>query len=183
MARAFHLQDDAVEKLLHEDAAFHEVTIDGARGESGGEAIPPRPNGKASSFALNQDRIKALTEETHEVISMLSAVMADPEEAAPAQPERAPAVPHDEFVSSLPWLSGLDVRYHAAILTLARQDEIPNTDFDAIAAKYHLLPDDLMNAVNTWSDEALGDFLLERGENVRIYRALLPDITSLPVAA
>lgn len=182
MARAFDLDADAVEKLLREDEAFREVSIDGGRGKSSGEAIPARPTEQPAAFALDHDRIKALTQETHEVISMLSVVMAEPDEAPFAAPEPVATAPV-EAPASIAWLTGLDVRYHSAVLTLVRHDELTTADFDALAAKHHLMPDDLLNAVNTWADETLGDFLLERGENLRIFRALLPDTAELPIAA
>jgi len=180
IARAFELNPDSVEKLLREDEAFREVTVAGAgRGGTRGEPIPTRPE-EPAIFTLNQDRIKTLTQETQEVISLLSIVMAEPEEM-PSPPSaafsplaRSPAVE---------WLNELEARYHAAVLSLVRYDEITTNDFDCIAADHHLMPDDLFNAVNTWADETLGDFLLDRGENVRIVRGLLPDVAVLPVAA
>ena len=54
---------------------------------------------------------------------------------------------------------------------------------DRIAVEAHLTPEDLLNNVNAWSDEALGDFLFERKENVRIYRNLLPDAAMVAIAA
>ena len=57
-------------------------------------------------------------------------------------------------------------------------------DFDALATKHHLMPDDLLNTINTWADEALGDFLLERGENLRKYpHAAAKLAAELPIAA
>lgn len=182
MARAFDLDADAVEKLLREDEAFREVTIEGGRGKQSGETIPVRPTEQPAAFALDHDRIKALTQETHEVISMLSVVMAEPDEAPVAAPVSVATAPV-EMSAPIAWLTGLDARYHSAVLTLVRHDELTTADFDALAAKHHLMPDDLLNAVNTWSDETLGDFLLERGENLRIFRALLPDTAELPIAA
>jgi uncharacterized tellurite resistance protein B-like protein len=182
IARALHLDDDAVEKLLREDAAFGEVTIEGARGESRGETIPARPSKKPAGFALDLDRIKALTQETREVISMLSVVMTDAEETTPAASQQIAVAPMEPS-EPVAWLVGLDKRYHAALLTLVSHDEISTADFDAIAAKHHLLPDDLLNSVNTWADETLGDFLLEPGENVRIFRNLLPEAAELEFAA
>lgn len=158
------------------------MTVEGARGEPGGEAIPARSVQKPATFTLNHDRIKALTEETHEVISMLSVVMTDPEETTAVPHEQVAPAPA-ETSAPVAWLDGLDERYHAAVLTLVRHDELSTADFDALAAKHHLLPDDLLNTVNTWADESLGDFLLERGENVRIFRALLPETADLPIAA
>jgi len=182
MARAFDLDADAVEKLLREDEAFREVTVAGPeRGRARGEEIPARPMDAPVAFALNQDRIKALTQETHEVISLLSVVMAEPEAAPCPSPSPPPAAPVES--ASIKWLNGLETRYHAAVLFLVRHDEITTNDFDCLAADHHLMPDDLFNAVNTWADEILGDFLLERGENVRIFRNLLPELAALPIAA
>jgi uncharacterized tellurite resistance protein B-like protein len=181
MARAFDLDPRSVEKLLRDDEAFREVSVAGAGSKVSGEAIPARPQAQPASFALDHDRIKALTQETHEVISMLSVVMAEADEAPSAAP--LPAATAVTPIEPTPWLEGLDARYHSAVLTLVRHDELTTADFDALAAKHHLMPDDLFNAVNTWADETLGDFLLERGENVRIFRTLLPDIAEHPIAA
>lgn len=181
IARSFELNPDSVEKLLREDEAFREVTVARPeRGRTRGEAIPARQLQAPTVFALNQDRIKALTQETQEIISLLSVVMTEPEEA-PCFPSSA--LPRQANPASVEWLEGMEPRYHAAVLSLVRHDEITTNDFDCIATDHHLMPDDLLNAVNTWADEALGDFLLERGENVRIFRSLLPDVAALSVAA
>jgi tellurite resistance protein len=181
LARAFELNPDSVEKLLREDEAFREVTVAGPeRDRARGEAIPARPVQEPRIFALNQDRIKTLTQETQEVISLLSVVMAEPEEAPCPLPS---ALPPQANSASVEWLNGMEPRYHASVLKLVRHDEITTNDFDCIATDHHLMPDDLFNAVNTWADERLGDFLLERGENIRIFRSLLPDVAALPVAA
>lgn len=181
IARAFQINADLVEKMLREDEAFREVTVAGSEeGGRRGEPIPARPAEKPVAFTLNQDRIKELTQETREVISMLSVVMAEPEEA-PCPP--SPASPQRAAPALVEWLEGLDARYHGAVLALVRHDAITVNDFDCIATEHHLMPDDLFNAVNTWADEALGDFLLDRGENIRIFRSLLPEAATLSLAA
>jgi tellurite resistance protein len=181
MARSFGLDADAAETLLREDESFCEVTIASATpSRAGGEKIPIRPSGRAAAFVLNEERIHALTQETREVISMLSVVMSDAEEVpcAPAAVARETSVtPQHE------WLTGLDERYRAAVVALISRDEITPGDFDCLSADNHLMPDDLFNAVNTWSDEVLGDFLLERGENITIFRSLLPESAAVKVAA
>ncbi|HEV2045645.1 MAG TPA: TerB N-terminal domain-containing protein [Chthoniobacterales bacterium] len=182
ISRSFQLDADAAEKVLREDEAFREVAIaPGKRGSARGEPIPTRNVRKPASFALNQDRIKILTEETHEVISLLSSVMAEPEttSTSPIIVSRS----QEPSLESVEWLSSLEERYHAAVLELVRHDQITTADFDRLAADQHLLPDDLFNAVNAWSDETLGDFLLERGANIRIYRSLVPEPAALSVAA
>ena len=180
MARAFGLDANTVEILLREDEAFREVTVAGAeRSSSPGEKIPLRPS-STPVFALNQDRINALTQETKEVISMLSVVMTDEDEIPCAPPTPPPAV---SVPARVDWLNGLNPRYHSAVLSLVQRDEITTSDFDCLAADHHLIPDDLFNTVNTWADDVLGDFLLERGENVRVFRSLLPEAAALPIAA
>jgi hypothetical protein len=180
IARAFALDAHGVEALLREDEAFREVAIEGAEPGRSGETIPKRPGEKPDAFALDQERIRALTQETQEVISLLSGVMAEPD-AADAKP--SPEAARSELSEAVEWLQGLDARYHAAVLQIVDHDEITTSDFDAIASRNHLMPDDLFDAVNTWADETLGDFLLERGENIRVFRDLLPETSEIPIAA
>jgi tellurite resistance protein len=181
IARSFGLNADAVEIIFREDEAFREITVASAtRDHTRGEKIPGRPTDRTAAFALDEHRIRALTEETREVISMLSVVMSDAEEV-PCAPPTAGAVtpaPHQHE-----WLNGLDARYRGAVVALMSRDEITPGDFDCLAADSHLIPDDLFNAVNTWSDEVLGDFLLERRENITIFRSLLPEAAAIKVAA
>ena len=178
IARAFALDGDAVERLLREDETFREVTVAARSVGRREESIPQRSQAK-TAFALNDDKIKALTEETREVISLLSVVMADPSETL------SPATTTKSQASTTPieWLNGLDERYQPPVLKLIRFDEVTTQDFDRIAVEAHLTPEDLLNNVNAWSDEALGDFLFERKENVRIYRNLLPDAAMVAIAA
>jgi uncharacterized tellurite resistance protein B-like protein len=196
IARAFELEEDALDVLLMDDEAFGEVTVAGRENvrKDEGERIPPRivpedqPATAKKGFQLDMDRIQALKQETHEIISMLSQVMDEEEEpslisASEKLPEKNEAATPD--VSTV-WLAGLDRRYHAALLQLVRHDEVAPEDFDRLASTHHLMPDDLLDAVNAWSDETLGDFLLEREENIRIFHALLPpeavSVKSLPLA-
>ena len=172
MARVFELDADAVENVLRGDDAFREVVVEGATGNRlPGKPIPP-PSTALPTFALDRERIKALTQETREVISLLSVVMADPEEV--------PATPEQVAVATVPppaptdWLGELDPRFHPALLNLIERDEWALTDFDGLAEQHHLLPDDLFDSINTWSDEALGDFLLVKMDTVRVFRLLLP---------
>jgi tellurite resistance protein len=181
IARAFQLDPDSAEKLIREDDAFREVVIAARGSRARGESIPSRPEVSSRAFALNQERIKALTEETHDVISLLSSVMTESDDA-PCPPSISASVPTPS-VSEVSWLSGLDSRYHAAVLALVRHDAMTSTEFDCLANENHLLPDDLFNAVNEWADETFGDFLLERADNVHIFRRLIPELPTMSLAA
>lgn len=181
IARALAQEVDSIEKLLRDDETLREVRIEAAGGEiRAGEPIPTHPRETSAGFTLDHERIKALTEETREVISLLSGVMAERDDAEIALSPAETKVPPPQSVE---WLHGLETRYHAAIQHLVRHDEITPAEFDRIATIYHLMPNDLFDSVNAWADETLGDFLLERGENVRVFRILLPADYDMPLAA
>ncbi len=178
MARAFELDADAVENMLRDDETFREVIVEGASGSRAqGERIPPPGGVVAPTFALDRERIAALTRETREVISLLSVVMAEPEEV-PVTVEGEIEKETKEVVAlpevSTAWLKDLDPRFHLALLSLIERDEWMLVDFNTLAEGHHLLPDDLFDSINSWSDEALGDFLLVKMDGVRVFRLLIP---------
>ena len=178
LARAFDFEPDLAEKLLREDAAFEEITVaSGKKSDIAGEKIPS----KCVPFALDPDRIRSLTQESAEVISMLSAVMADAsEESSAPNPTKIPEKPQSVQVPE--WLETLDERYRQACLEVIGHDSLSLEEFDTIAKQYFLLPDDLLASINGWSDEQLGDFLLERDTEIQVFRDLLPDRHEVTIA-
>ncbi|MEZ0389481.1 MAG: TerB N-terminal domain-containing protein, partial [Verrucomicrobium sp.] len=177
------LPETTLDEFLGKDEAFSEVVVVNPPAgvpDSGGP-IPPQQsvsNGPVSGLKLDRDRLEALKKETHEVITMLaevmseeesSTVMVDQKSALPPSAASVPVPPVDE-----PWMLALDRRYRGALWELVRQEEVPCDVFDRIAGKHLLMPDDLLSSVNSWSDECLGDFLLERMDVVRVYLDLLP---------
>jgi hypothetical protein len=120
------------------------------------------------------NRIAALTAETAEVVSILSKALAEEshEEPLPVAVESPASAP-----SSMPkWMDSLEPRYQPALLEIIAAPNGQPVDLSAIAAKHHLMADDLTDGINAWSDEALGDFLLEVTEDGRttIQHELLP---------
>ncbi len=176
ITRLLGLPPEMPERMLREDIGFRDVVVaEGSGARKNDEPIPTRPAvPQVPGLQLNRDRIADLTRETHEVVALLSTVMSHEEEAN-GQPLAATAAAPQPDASDVAWMKGLEVRFHAALLELAIFDELPAADFDKLAKKHRLLPDDLANSVNAWADEALGDFLLERSASVRVYRALLPE--------
>jgi len=176
IARAFDLDEEMVTGFLDEHPALKEVKVasrDEPLGRSG-EGIPPRQeNTIATAFALDMGRVHSLTKETNEVISLLSEVMKEEEAAASVAPE-VPA--RQENTAAAPaWCMAIEPRYRKPLIALAAHDGLTWTAFETLAAQEHLLPDDLLQSVNTWADETLGDFLLERSnDTVRIFRDLIP---------
>jgi hypothetical protein len=69
----------------------------------------------------------------------------------------------------------IESRYRKPLAALASHDGLTWTAFESLAVQEHLLPEDLLQSVNTWADETLGDFLLERSDDtIKIFRDLLP---------
>jgi hypothetical protein len=129
-----------------------------------GERIPLR----TEPFALDITRIEALSIETREVAALLSEIMTDdPDEAEKLEEPASPQGPG--------WLTQLESRFQAPLLTLIARHEISREDFNLLAAQHHLIPEDLLCSINTWADDTLGDFLIEEGALLQIHRELIKE--------
>lgn len=137
----------------------------------GSEKVPPVTSSK---FVLDPAKIEALARETDEIQSILSEKMAELEPSVSAKDQECRV--EQELVA---WLSELDTRYHTALLAIIKHNLISTEDFDALAAREHLISEDLFNTINSWSDDALGDFLLEKSEDILIRKELLLNIPVL----
>lgn len=170
IARALELPQGLALEIIKQDLAFAEVVVsEGKPSARKGEPIPEKQAVEDTSLVLNMDRIAALTQETHEVVSMLSEVMAEEEsQAMLAEPSEGVARPAPS------WLDGLNPRYHSVFLEIVEMDAVPLEKLENLANRHHLIVDDIFNSINAWADESLGDFLLERSDPVQVYRNLLP---------
>ena len=179
IARAFELDAELPVRMLQEDAAFGEVQVSAkSAGRREGEKIPQKPIHE--TFRLDAERIQALTAETREVLALLSEVMVEDDEEAPATLVTQSSA---QTVSLPDWAQALEPRFRGAFLEIINFDAIDEDQFASVATKYHLMPDNLFDAINTWSDEILGDFLLERDGEIRVFRNLLPEKELLQAAA
>jgi hypothetical protein len=130
-------------------------------------------------FALDATRIAAISRETSEVVRILSAVMTeDPGAGEVVTASRAPMVvttpaPHATPVQC-PWdLAGLDPRFHGVAVELFARVQWPMAEFAALVDRHHLMPAGVIDALNSWSDEHLGDFVLEGDDPITIRSDLL----------
>lgn len=177
ISKAFELGEDALDDLLTEDSTFQTVTVSRGKASTKGEAIPQPIHPATSSFSLNKDRIAALTAETAEVVSILAKALEEESEsqedtipiAAGASSAPSPSVPD--------WMQSLESRYHLAFIEMITVTNGLSIDLAIIAGRHHLMTDDLVDGINGWSDEALGDFLIEMtdGNQATLRRDLLPN--------
>ncbi|MPM91882.1 hypothetical protein SDC9_139016 [bioreactor metagenome] len=70
-------------------------------------------------------------------------------------------------------LQSLDAQFHAIAQRLASRDRWPRNEFDALAREHQLMPLSVFDGINEWSDQQLGDFLLEGEDSITVHRALL----------
>lgn len=177
IAKALELGDTALEDVLTDDSAFHTVTVARGRAGSKGETIPGRPaEVPVSPFSLNMERIAALTKETAEVVSILSKALAEEEHDKPVKLEIADAVPVKPESLCPAWAASLDPRYQPALIEIISLPVGGRLDLAAVSKRHHLMKDDLVDGLNSWSDEFLGDFLIEDAddEGASLRRDLIP---------
>lgn len=175
IAKAFQLSSSALEDVLSEDSNFETVTVSTGRNKTQGETIP-RPT-VASSFSLDMERIRSLTEETAEVVSILSRALEEEVTDDSEEPSSIDQSKTEISVQHPEWIASLDDRYKNALIEIITSMDQSNFDFDAIIDSHHLLPDDFIDGVNSWADESLGDFLIESDDDgdISINQKLIPN--------
>jgi predicted DNA-binding WGR domain protein len=135
--------------------------------------------GQPKQFALDMARVDEITNETKEVVSILSAMMEDESEKSVALPASitlpAPEIPNvsSDGKAAPTRYKGLDAAFHPILERLMARDSWPQTDFKALAVEFHVMPLKIHETLNEWSDEALGDFILEGEDPVLIHRELM----------
>jgi uncharacterized tellurite resistance protein B-like protein len=172
--------DDVISKLL---GAVPEA-VEVQRGVAvPGEKIPVRP--VQPVFTLNAAALQTILQETEQVAQMLGdALSASAEEEAEVivvEAQRTiassaePLPPPVGTASATPPIVyvGLDARYHIVVAELLSRDAWSPEDFEALARKHKVMPSGMLEAINTWSDENHGDFLIEEGESYTVNRTLL----------
>ena len=154
------------------------VVVDSGSAPAAGEAIPPAPGDQAKpsrGVVLDHEMIASIMAETRDVASMLSAVLAndDDETAAPVMPGIPASIPAAK--ASLPpelqeAAASLDQRYHVALRELLKKSAWTPAEIRELGVGLKLMPGGILEAINTWADEHLGDYLIEeRGDrHVRV---------------
>lgn len=142
-----------------------------------GEAIPlPQEAEAAAVIYLDENRIMSILQETKEVSLILGNVFgAEIEEQAPAPP----AIQENRELIDVPVDAGrfenLDAKYHYILSEIITQAQWEKKIFEELCRKFHCMPSGLLDVINSWSDEYLGDLLIEEGDPLIINRDLLKE--------
>lgn len=177
--------------LLNEISASSDspVEIATATPTKPGEPIPSRAKAiDEPVITIDHDRVRRLIDETKEVSRMLGEAMQEiiPENE-PILSVSGPGVTvdlteqvhaaavADGHVSLVPSdaLEQLDQRYHRLLDLLLARDEWTRDEFDSLVRQHGLMPSSTVEMINSWSDEHLGDFLIDESDSLCINRQIL----------
>jgi len=152
------------------DAITEEVTIITPKSGRKGEDIPATAQASEKKPALHLDmtKIKEIARETQEVTTILADIFVDQAESEEADT----AMPVDELETAAVF-PNLEKRFQSPAEKLFAKEEWSLEEFDELAKDHHFLPDALYDNLNAWSDEELGDFILERDNKIRVFTELL----------
>jgi uncharacterized tellurite resistance protein B-like protein len=139
------------------------------------------PASTSQGFVLDMDKVYAITNETKEVVGVLSVLMADEPEKSITPPQQAivpvAEIPKNANAAQLALgaiqFSGLEMAFQPILERLLAHDSWPLADFNALAREFQFMPLNIRDTLNEWSDEALGDFILDGEDPVIIRRELM----------
>lgn len=141
------------------------VTVKEADSTKTGYSIPADPGAlPESEVVLDVGKLQLKREQTKEVAGLLEDVFA--EEAI--EPE-----PHKENTSDF---YGLDVLFKDLLEELGGKDVWDRDAFDALAAKYHLMPSGVVESLNEVALDNFEDEVLFDEENIEINREVLEEM-------
>ena len=142
------------------------IVVDQGSAGRPGEAIP-RPPG---AFRLDQSAIAALIEETEQVRGMLAEVFAGEEDEAPApsiasRPSAAEPVAPGAESENQPEFPGLEAGLAPVLQELLTKPTWTTAEAHGLARRFRLMPNAVVERLNSWSEENLGDLLIEEQDD------------------
>jgi tellurite resistance protein len=173
--------DTFIQKIAPESG---EVTIQEADSPTTGERLPASVTvNPQSGFALNMARVDAITNETREVIGILSSVMDEEEDQeaesteeseAPCSVTKSSRLEKSDTATNImtTGFEGLNTEFIPIFERLLARDHWSQAEFQALANEFHLMPLCIYDSINEWADEKLGDFILEGEDPIKIRQEL-----------
>ncbi|OPZ86982.1 MAG: Tellurite resistance protein TerB [bacterium ADurb.Bin429] len=172
--------DALLTELRHSSSQPVEVQT-GKRDTRPGEVIPARERTPVE-ITINDEALIRIMAETAEVSRILGQALCDAESDTVADDPIAPQPQTPSMVTGLPvttlpfteeQLSALDARYHAPLAELLARSEWSADEMATLAKRHLVMPSGMLDAINTWADETLGDILIEDGDVYTINLSLV----------
>ena len=168
--KAMELPVQELEALLEkiEVKSSEPAVIQPAQPGTKGETIPQ----KKPQITLNMELIKEINKDTAAVAAMIGQAMGEYEEVEEGE-EPDVTKPITTTVSDNDRFSSLDVRYKTALSELIENTSLSKDHLASIARRHELMPAGMIDAINEWADETLGDYLIEGDGPYTIQKQLL----------
>jgi uncharacterized tellurite resistance protein B-like protein len=171
--------DALLTELRQSDSQPVEVQT-GRREAHAGEAIPPReslPIDKSIDITINVDALKRIMAETAEVSHILGQALCETESEMEVSDfvvkENAPAIPAvitSAIDSNLPFsneqLVTLDKRYHVPLAEILKEQAWSSEDLTQLAKRHQFMRSGMLDTINSWAYETLGDEILVEDDNM-----------------
>lgn len=152
----------------------------GRREARSGEAIPPReilPIDKPVDITINTEALRRIMAETAEVSHILGQALCETQSEIEASnifaKENTPSTPEDITPardSNLPFsneqLAALDKRYHVPLAEILKEQAWSSEDLTQLAKRHQLMRSGMLDTINSWAYEALGDEILVEDDNM-----------------
>jgi uncharacterized tellurite resistance protein B-like protein len=186
--RALDVPLEKMEALLKELAVADSepVVVKQGKPDQGGEPIP-----QPTAVALNTALVQQIMKDTADVATMIGKAMGEydhrhDDEGLVSESEQVPAVRTDEEApvgldeesvgeSASNKFEGLDPRYGRALEELTHKSEWTRAELEELARRYLLMPAGLIDEINDWADESLGDYLIDGDGPYSVRAELLGD--------
>lgn len=153
-----------------------------------GEAIPQpeqMPVDKPTDITINNEALTRIMAETAEVSRILGQALCETEsemdesEAVDrVSPSAMPEAVTSTISSNLPFsaeqLAALDRRYHAPLAELLKEQVWSSDDLTKLAKRHQLMRSGMLDTINSWAYDSLGDEILVEEDNMyKVNRSLV----------
>ncbi|MDM4015114.1 tellurite resistance TerB family protein [Roseiconus lacunae] len=166
--RSLDLDEAELDQLIHR----HETT--GVNGDS-----------QSDDLQLDLDAVSKIMAETHQVASLLRDAMADEDDdeiadesvsalSSTRSSAKDTAEPRSEVAADARFGS-LDTRYHPLLHSILESTEWSSEAMRSLADEHGLMLIGAVEAINEWSTEEFGDWLIEEGETFTIHAQLIQE--------
>jgi hypothetical protein len=123
--------------------------------------------------------LKNIIDATFDVKEILGQVLdneqlsQDQSEFEELQKKSEPEIEYSTFnIELLPFsldsIKKLDSRYYSILYEVLQKNDVKLEEFEELVRSYGCMPEATIEEINTWADEELGDFLLERQNGIII---------------
>lgn len=176
--RTLELPPSALDDIFRRlGATFEEATAEESLLGGPSDLMPTRATVLSTSgFRLDMTRVAAISNETAEIISLLSMVMGedDTEPDSPQIPATATAPTPTESQQQEPpiklpaWLATLNSQFQPIAGRIVSKPSWTCSEFQNLASEFKLMPLGVRDVINEWADEHLGDFLIEGEDPITV---------------